>query len=583
MQTFGTISIEKDLAHSKAFWTVDCEPHVRARLRRVFPRVTTTPGVPIRLSATPENTRELQWFIQRFPMVVSDVGQMEALAAQHREQERRIAELLTSGRALESVELAVAPREYQLLPADLCAVRGGLLLADDVGVGKTCSAIVAMARKGNTPTVVVCPAHLPDHWKKQLAKFAPHLRVHVVRKGTPYKLVKKQGSRIQDLWVDHIPDVIVVTYHKLRGWAEDLAQICRYVVFDEVQMLRSPNTQVYEASKYLSGRAPLRMGLSATPIHNFGAEFYWVADILLPDCLGTRKEFVREWCSNEAGQSGRLADAEDFNRHLVREGIMLRRTRQDAGRELPGLQKIVHTVDSDSIVLDQLKGNAIELAKVVLRHNESFRGERRQAAGEFDMLMRQATGIAKAPYVAEFVRLLIESGEQVLLFGWHRAVYDIWNEKLKDFAPAMYTGSESPTQKRHQLDRFLSKQTPLMIMSLRSGAGVDGVQNVCRTTVFGEFDWSPAVHEQCLGRPYRDGQPDPVTGYFLMSEEGADPVMVEVLGLKLQQLDGLRNASSPLIERVDIGEMHIRRLARAFLERCGVPVPAEESPALEVA
>jgi hypothetical protein len=47
-------------------------------------------------------------------------------------------------------------------------------------------------------------------------------------------------------------------------------------------------------------------------------------------------------------------------------------------------------------------------------------------------LLRQATGIAKAPFVADFVRLLVESGEKVLLYGWHREVYSIWRDKLKD-------------------------------------------------------------------------------------------------------------------------------------------------------
>jgi hypothetical protein len=44
--------------------------------------------------------------------------------------------------------------------------------------------------------------------------------------------------------------------------------------------------------------------------------------------------------------------------------------------------------------------------------------------GDFDWKMRQATGIAKAPYVAEFVKLLLESEQKVVLFGWHRDVYD---------------------------------------------------------------------------------------------------------------------------------------------------------------
>jgi SNF2 family DNA or RNA helicase len=109
----------------------------------------------------------------------------------------------------------------------------------------------------------------------------------------------------------------------------------------------------------------------------------------------------------------------------------------------------------------------------------------------------------------------------------------------------------------------------VLIISLRSGAGIDGLQGFCRTAVFGELDWSPGVHEQCVGRIHRDGQDDPCVAYFLVAEDGADPVMVDVLGIKREQIEGVRNPNRALVERVDTGENNIRRLAREFLKKRG--------------
>jgi hypothetical protein len=188
------------------------------------------------------------------------------------------------------------------------------------------------------------------------------------------------------------------------------------------------------------------------------------------------------------------------------------------------------------------------------------------AAEQLSNKLRQATGIAKAPYVAEFVRLLIESGEKVVLYGWHREVYSLWQTVLRDFKPALYTGSESPRQKEESKRRFVAGETPLLMMSLRAGAGVDGLQKVCRTVVFGELDWSPGVHEQCTGRIYRDGQPDAVTAYYLLAEDGSDPIVSEVLGVKRQQIEGIRKLSDEqLIETLQNDGSHIRRLAQAVL------------------
>ncbi len=145
---------------------------------------------------------------------------------------------------------------------------------------------------------------------------------------------------------------------------------------------------------------------------------------------------------------------------------------------------------------------------------EEKRGQKMQASEELSGLVRQATGIAKAPYVAAFVRMLVESGKKVVLWGWHRAVYDLWMDALKDLKPVLYTGSESSTQKEAARTAFVEGDARILVMSLRSGAGLDGLQGVCDTGVFGELDWSPGVHDQCGGRIHRDGQPNPVFLYF---------------------------------------------------------------------
>lgn len=553
-------------------WQITCEPHVKARLKRVFPRAPQQAADKIAITATPENTRELEWFLQRYPMDVDSPDAMASLAAEHRDVELRLADLLNLRAPPPTITLAKPARDYQAFVPAMLNIKGGLLLADEVGLGKTVSAILPMMDPDNLPAVVVCPTHMPFHWVEKLGEFAPQLKVHRVRRGAPYPLVKKGRGQQKDLWPEQLPDVIVINYHKLRGWAETLGALARYVVFDEVQQLRSPGTDIHHAARHLASKTRQRIGLSATPIYNYGSEFYHVIDPLLPDALGEYQEFIREWCTQAPGEKSRVKDPVEFGAYLRREGIMLLRTRKEVGRELPKTLKIVHTIESDASVLKQVKGDAVKLAQIILSNNERYKGQKMQAAGEFDMLMRQATGVAKAPYVAEFVKLLIENGEKVLLFGWHREVYGIWLEALKHYNPVMYTGSESATQKQASLDAFLHGDSQVMLMSLRSGAGVDGIQKVCRIAVFGEIDWSPGVHEQCIGRPARDGQTEETTAYFLITDDGSDPVMADVLGLKLEQIEGVRNPEAALIERIDTGESRIRSLARAFLDTQGQPI-----------
>lgn len=560
-------------------WRVTCEPQVRARMKRVFARVSQAAGDHVMLLGSPENSRELLWFLERYPMdMEEDVEKaLRHLATKHVEMENSLAELLAGRLPIPPFELAKPPRDYQRFAGAQLEIRGGLLVADDLGLGKTVTGICPMSVPGNLPAVVVYPAALPNHWPEKLAEFAPNLRVHHIRKGQPYPLVKQPRQRVTDLW-DTLPDVILVSYHKLRGWAESLGEIVQYAVFEECQQLRNPDSEIHRACCFLASRARLRMGLTATPIYNYGAEFFHVVNPLLPDALGGYDEFLREWCIASNGDKPRLKDAELFGAYLRREGIMLRRTRKEVGRELPALSKIPHEIESDTAVLSKITGDAVALARTILAENERHRGEKMRAAGEFDQLVRQATGVAKAPYVAEFVRLLLESGQQVLLFGWHREVYGIWREKLAQFNPVMYTGTESPREKQASKDAFMSGASKLMLISLRAGAGIDGLQHVCSTVVFGELDWSPGVHEQCIGRVHRDGQGEPVMAYFLIADEGSDPIVSDVLGVKREQIEGVRNPGEHLVERRDIGENQLRMLAQRFLREQGQQVPVATKP-----
>src|SRR3546814_7842625 len=43
------------------------------------------------------------------------------------------------------------------------------------------------------------------------------------------------------------------------------------------------------------------LGLTATPIYNYGDEMHTVMSYINPDVLGSREEFLREWCTPQGG------------------------------------------------------------------------------------------------------------------------------------------------------------------------------------------------------------------------------------------------------------------------------------------
>lgn len=574
MKTYGTIYLTK----SRKSWVLECAPHVRMRLKRLFPGLSRQGGVALQVTNNRQTCRDLAWVIERWPLEFScdeDRAHMEQVAADSAAEEDLLEQLLSGRREPRRFALAVPAREYQRIAADAWITSRGLLLADDVGLGKTCSAIAALTEPRMLPALVVTLAHLPRQWQAELRKFAPGLVTHVIKKGTPYDIRTNKPDPDMPLLpgIAAVPDVLITTYHKLAGWEDALRGLVRSVVFDEVQELRGGLKRSGDpikknvAAASIAEAADFRIGLSATPIYNYGGEFFNVLSVLRPYELGTKEEFAAQWCDGGEDAKAKIKDPAAFGSYLREQGLMLRRTREDVGRELPELVTIPHYIDSDRKPLEDVESSAVALARVILEHGERARGEVMQASEELSNLVRQATGVAKAPHVADFVRMLVENGEPVVLYGWHRDVYSIWMERLKDLKPVLYTGSESAAAKGKSRDAFVNGETDVLIMSLRSGAGLDGLQQRGRTVVFGELDWSPGVHVQCAGRIHRDGQQHSVVAYFLIADSGSDPIVADVLGLKKAQIDGVCDPDGALVERLETGTDRIKRLAEKYLRR----------------
>lgn len=568
MKFYGTAKLRGDS------WEIVAEPHVMLRLKRAIPTISKRVVERAKLLNTPEACRDLEWFAERFPITFYPLDVLKAQAATYRDRVQRIADLVGGHVPPPRFDLAFPPREYQATAAAVYLSSGSLLLADDVGLGKTLVAIASFTDPRALPAVVIAPAHLCRQWVREVERFAPALHVHGIKKSEPYKL---------PAFLTRSPDVLVLSYHKLAGWATTLREYAQSVVFDEVHEMRRPKAQKYEAAMIARERAAYCLGLSATPIYNYGGEVFDVFNVIRPGCLGSKGEFYTAWCKGTTyeadgtavpaatGGKAILADPRALGTYLRDEGLMLRRTRADVRRELPAVTTIPYAIDSDARILEAVEGKVAELARIVLAQatTPEERTAKLEASGQLDMKLRQATGIAKAAYVGAFVAELVANGEPVVLVGWHRAVYAIWQDVLKreGVRTQLYTGTESIAEKDLAVKDFALGKVDVLILSLRSGLGINGLEQAASVMVFGELDWSPAVHEQCVGRLNRDGQKKPVLAYYLISEHGSDPVVAEVLGVKKAQLHGVRDPGAEVLEVLDRDGDRVKKLARSIRDR----------------
>ena len=156
----------------------------------------------------------------------------------------------------------------------------------------------------------------------------------------------------------------------------------------------------------------------------------------------------------------------------------------------------------------------------------------------------------------------------MLLFAHHHEVMDIYQKELHGYSPAFITGRETPAMKERSVERFMTGKTNLCCISLRAAAGLNLQRASC--VVFGELDWSPAVHSQAEDRAHRMGQTDSILCYYLVSQGGSDQDMQDALGLKVSQFVGLMGdvpqSQTDVMQSAQEARSYVEQLVRRLVE-----------------
>lgn len=568
-------------------WNIKGEPCVCQMAKRLFPGCVGRRRGSVRFAANKRTIGDLNWLMLRYPLEIRSKAKWEQAIEEARNH-------VLNRERINKHPIKVTPpntyfkgtlREFQKEGLGYLLQNNRMLLADEMGLGKTVQALAFLSKTQLFPVLLVVPPHLIRNWQREIDRF---LRVrakgdNVVaerdrrsEEGDRYsenspaeasrlqKVIPKddedadsagdaedveyadgacdiedaarasvhviQGLRPYPLPTAHI---YIIHYLLLRGWKNELPQMgFKAIIFDEIQELRHSGTEKYSAASLAADSCDTIIGLSGTPIYNRGAEIWNVMNIIDYHSLGDWDSFTREWCYGY--RSDIVKDPVVLGEYLKREGLLYRRTKEQVLKELPPKRRLVQEIDSDIRVYDALMEGTLEKVRQLDIADNLEKG---RLVEQISQEERQATGIAKAPYVCSFVKALLEGEEKVLLFAHHHKVMDIYRKLLKSYKPVFITGRETEKQKDASLKAFMEGKTSLCCISLRAAAGLNLQRASC--VVFGELDWSPAVHSQAEDRAHRIGQQDSILCYYLVGSKGSDQDIQEALGLKVSQFVGI--------------------------------------------
>lgn len=533
-ETFGSLCKQSD--RNGTYWIIKGDPQVAVMAKRLFPGADGRGAGIAKFPANRRTFADLVWFLHRWPLTIENEAEFNT-------DYQETCEYVSHRQAINISPIAATPdvifkgtlRPFQQESLSWMLANRRTLIADEMGLGKTVQALSCLATDQAWPALIVVPPHLVRHWEEKIPAFLDtangeagplfaqdKLTVHVIR-----------GTKRAPIPVAHI---YVIHYLLLRAWRHALRELgIKRIVFDEIQELRHSGTEKYSAASELATLAEDVIGLSGTPIYNRGGEIWNVLNIIEYHCLGDWDSFTREWCNGYGNDT--VKEPHVLGAHLRREGLMLRRRKEDVLNDLPPKRRIVERLDANDGMFNELIQKAVSIAKEAEQIKDAL--ARGRAEREAITETRRATGIAKAHAAAMFIHGLVEAEEPTLVFAHHHSVVDILIEQLAEYNPVCITGRQTEKEKWDAKEAFSAGKTNVCIISLRSATGIDGLQSRARVAVFAELDWSPAVHSQAEDRAHRDGQRDSVLCYYLVSDHGTDPEMQEALGLKVSQFIGL--------------------------------------------
>ncbi|MFJ3357646.1 SNF2-related protein [Serratia liquefaciens] len=178
----------------------------------------------------------------------------------------------------------------------------GVLLADEVGLGKTIEAALVLCQhwaERRRRLVIVCPAALRKQWAQELAeKFALPSTV------LDTAAIKSSGVSPRTYLANTSgKKVMIMSYHFAAKLADDLVSVpWDLVVIDEAHKLRNAHrasNRIGQALK-LAFNGRRKVLLTATPLQNSLIELYGLSTLLDEHLFGDEKAFRKQFIHGES-------------------------------------------------------------------------------------------------------------------------------------------------------------------------------------------------------------------------------------------------------------------------------------------
>jgi SNF2 family DNA or RNA helicase len=452
-------------------------------------------------------------------------------------------------------KINISPFSYQLETAKkvLRQFRGRVLLADEVGLGKTIEAGLILKEyiiRGLAQRVlVITPASLVGQWQEEmLSKF------NLEFSSTQDALLKEDPKKF---WKQNRIIASIATIRKDNQ--ADIVSLLDYdlVIVDEAHHLKNRTSKNWKLVDRLKKKFLLL--LSATPVQNNLIELYNLLTLLKPGIFKTEKDFRSVYVSPN---NPRLPINKEILQDLMRD-VMIRNTRSLVDIKLPPRTVLTIRIDFSHeesecyLLLNELIKNSYKensptkkmqfqhlLQSAGSTHIAIRSGLERYVSGlesgdinDWKNLLNKYHSITKSSKIDALIETLKKNPtEKKIIFVRHLDTLSYLSTELtkNKLVHEIFSGNKSAKEKDEAVENF--RESVPILLSTESGGEGRNLQ-FCNTIFNFDLPWNPQAIEQRIGRIHRIGQEREIFVFNFASKNTLEDHLLKVLDEKINMFE----------------------------------------------
>ncbi|RNI29189.1 DEAD/DEAH box helicase [Rufibacter latericius] len=497
---------------------------------------------------------------------IEELYETEVLSQEVREELALYRRKLTNFEAIPEVEvpqdLTATLRDYQKQGLNwlsfLDELNFGGCLADDMGLGKTVQILAfLLSQRGkvarNTNLVVV-PTSLLFNWQEETALFAPSLKI----------LTVYGNNRIDSLQDLDAYELVLTTYGTLLSDIGLLKEYrFNYVILDESQNIKNPESQRYRAVRLLQARN--RLVLTGTPLENNTYDLYGQLSFACPGLLGNKRYF-RDHYSKPIDQFKSYKRAAELQRKIS--PFLLRRTKEHVAKELPEKTEMVLYCEMGTSQRQTYAAYEREIREFISAQAEEeiqknpmhvLRGltRLRQICNSPALLPEEAsTGEASAKLTVLLEQIESKAPHhKILVFSQFVSMLELIQKELTKRGIKFVTLTGQTKDRAGAVATFQDQEdVRVFLISLKAGG--TGL-NLTRADYVYLVDpwWNPAVENQAIDRTYRIGQEKNVVAVRLICPNTVEEKIMKLQATKKDLVQDLIKTDGGLLKTMSKQEL----------------------------